>query len=310
MHGVAVRQNGGDQVKGDRQTAALPVAHRQHAPGFLDLGGVGGQLALFVVAAGNGQLHTAQAAVLDFAVAELADRAVDHRVLTVGARHCHDKRVVADFAVLAAPCGHVGHRVRPADTDAAVVGCQPAVGTAAHPVVVVAQRHNADAVLLGKLAGTVHSTLGVQRTEATVAVPALNAAHARHAGGAGGGVDFAFFQIADDAGEAVQTVAEHTRQAVLRKDDGGILRVRGGKAFLFQHAGKLGDHFFIRYTFHFTFSFVFVRLSNLCACIGCVSAYFNWIIFFAYEFVNRFYVSGYNLENATNSPVKFYTISL
>ena len=44
----------------------------------------------------------------------------------------------------------------------------------------------------------------------------------------------------------------------------------------------------IRYTFHFTFSFVFVCLSNLCACIGCVSAYSNWIIFFAYEFVNRF----------------------
>ena len=178
------------------------------------------------------------------------------------------------------------------------------------PVVVVAQRHNADAVLLGKLAGTIHRTLGVQRAEAAVAVPALDAAHTGHAGGASGGVDLALFQIADHAGEAVQTVAEHTRQAVLRKDDGSILRVRGGKALLFQHAGKLGDHFFIRYTFHFTFSFVFVRLSNLCACIGCVSAYSDWIIFFAYEFVNRFYVSGYNSENTTNPPVKFYTILL
>ena len=70
------------------------------------------------------------------------------------------------------------------------------------------------------------------------------------------------------------------------------------------------DEYMKKYTFHFTFSFVFVCLSNLCACIGCVSAYSNWIIFFAYEFVNRFYVSGYNSENATNSPVKFYTISL
>ena len=171
-------------------------------------------------------------------------------MLAVGTGHRHDQGVVADLAVLAAPGRHVGHGVGPADAHAAVVGGQPAVGAAAHPVVVVAQGHHAHAVLLGQLTGTVHGALGVQRAETAMAVPPLQRAEGGHAGGAGRGVDLALFQVADHPGEAVQAVAEDAGQAVLGEDDGGILGVLVGKAFLFQHAGKLGYHGFIGNTFH------------------------------------------------------------
>lgn len=119
VDGVSVGQHRGDQVQRDGQAAALPVAHGQHPPGLLDLGGIAGQLTMLVVAAGHRELHPPQAAVLDFAVAELADGAVDHGALAVGAGNGHNQGGVADPAVLAAPGGHGGHGVGPADAHTA-----------------------------------------------------------------------------------------------------------------------------------------------------------------------------------------------
>ena len=143
---------------------------------------------------GTGRLPASQTGALQLAVAELAQGAVHHDVLTVGAGDSEDDGVIADAAVFGAPSRHIGGGVRPADADAAVFGGQPAVGAAAHPVVVVAQCHDADAVLFGEGAGTLHCALCVQRAEAAVAVPALHTAHAGDALGAGKRVDLALFR--------------------------------------------------------------------------------------------------------------------
>ena len=81
-------------------------------------------------------------------------------MLPVTSRDGHDKRVISNLLVNAAPCRHVGLCVGPADSDAALVGCLPSITSAAHPVV-VAQRHNADAILLCQLHGAVHGFFGI-----------------------------------------------------------------------------------------------------------------------------------------------------
>ena len=171
-------------------------------------------------------------------------------MLAVGAGDSEDERVIADAAVFGAPGRHIGGGVRPADADAAFFGGQPAVGAAAHPVVVVAQCHDADAVLLGEGAGTLHCALCVQRAEAAVAVPALHTAHAGDALGAGKRVDLALFEVAHHPRKAIQTVAVHAGKAVLGENHSGVFGVRRGEAVLFQHAGELSDHFFVGDTFH------------------------------------------------------------
>lgn len=176
-------------------------------------------------------------------------------MLPVGAGNGHDQGIVADLPVLAAPGGHVGHGVGPADAHTALVRRQPAVGAAPHPVVVVAQGHHPHAVGLGQGTGAVHGTFGVQRPEAPVPVPALHGTERGHTGGPGGGVDLALVQVAHHPGKPVQAMAVHPGQTVLGKDDSGIPGVIGGESFLFQHAGKLGHHGFIGHTFHGGISF-------------------------------------------------------
>ena len=54
--------------------------------------------------------------------------------------------IVADLSVFTAPGRHIRHGIGPADSDAALVSSLPSVAAAAHPVVVIAQRHNAHTV--------------------------------------------------------------------------------------------------------------------------------------------------------------------
>ena len=117
-------------------------------------------------------------------------------------------------------------------------------------MVVVAQCHDADAVLLGEGAGTFHCALCIQRAKAAVAVPALHTAHAGEALSAGKRVDLARFEVAHHARKAIQTVAVHAGKAVLGENHSGIFCIRRGETVLFQHAGKLSDHFFVGDTFH------------------------------------------------------------
>lgn len=73
-----------------------------------DGGGVCRELAVLVAAAGYGQLPARQTGALQLAVAELAQGAVHHDVLAVGAGDSEDERVIADAAVFGAPGRHIG----------------------------------------------------------------------------------------------------------------------------------------------------------------------------------------------------------
>ena len=70
-------------------------------------------------------------------IRKLRNCTVNHRMFTIGTRHCHDQRVVSYFTVQAAPCRHVRHCVGPADTDTSMICCEPSICTASHPVVIV-----------------------------------------------------------------------------------------------------------------------------------------------------------------------------
>ena len=75
---------------------------------LFDGGGVCRELAVLVAAAGYGQLPASQTGALQLAVAELAQGAVHHDVLAVGAGDSEDERVIADAAVFGAPGRHIG----------------------------------------------------------------------------------------------------------------------------------------------------------------------------------------------------------
>ena len=166
-------------------------------------------------------------------------------MLAVGAGHGQDQRVIADVVVLGTPCGHIRAGIGPADADAALICRLPAVGAAPHPVVVVAQRHQPNTVLLGQLHGTVHGPLCVQGAKAAVAIPALHRTKTGHALCLGGRVDAALFQVIHHHREAIQAVAEHTGQTILGENFGGIVGTVGGEAVFFQYTLKLGQHRFI-----------------------------------------------------------------
>ena len=146
------------------------------------------QFPFCIVTARHGQLHAPQPTVLDLSVRKLGYRAVQHNMLAVGARHRQNERVVSNPAVFPSPCGHIGHCVGPADADEASVCCQPAISTAAQPVVVVSQRHQTDAVLFCQHTGAFHRTPGVQRAKASMAVPAFQHAGTQFTGRAGAGI--------------------------------------------------------------------------------------------------------------------------
>ena len=93
-----------------------------------------------------------------------------------------------------------------------------------------------------------HGVAGIQRAEAALAVPALHGTEAGSTHGLGGGVDLALAQVFHHPGEAVQPVAEHARQAVLGKNFGGFVGTLRAEAVFLQHALKLGQHGFIRYS--------------------------------------------------------------
>jgi len=57
--GVAAGEHGGEDVEGEGQAGAFPEADGEGALGALDGGGVGGEVAGLVVAAGDGELQAA-----------------------------------------------------------------------------------------------------------------------------------------------------------------------------------------------------------------------------------------------------------
>ena len=112
-------------------------------------------------------------------------------------------------------------------------------------MVVVAQRHQTDAILMGQLHSTPHGMPGVQRAKAALAVPAFHRAKAGDALSRGGRVDAAFFQVIHYHRKAVQAVAEYACQTVLCKDLGSLVGTLRAEAVFVQHTLKLGQHGFI-----------------------------------------------------------------
>ena len=82
-------------------------------------------------------------------------------MVAVASGNRHNQRVIADLAVCAAPGRHIRTGIGPADSDTALVCSLPAIGAAAHPMVVVAQGYHTDAKLLSKLYSPSHGLTGI-----------------------------------------------------------------------------------------------------------------------------------------------------
>ena len=242
----AAGKHGRHQVERNRDTGALPVTDRQHPPGLFDLSRVSGDVAIGVIAADNRQRYLFEPALLDFSIGELRHRAVDHNMLAVRARDCNDERVIADAAVFAAPGGHIGHRVGPADADAACVRRLPAEISAAHPVVVVAERHDTHAIFARKLHCTVHAALRIEVSHAKLAVPAFKPSASANPDRFLVRLDVAFFDVGNDAWEAVDAVGIDAVHTVVGKNFRRFERIRFVKAFFDQDAVKFCHQFVIR----------------------------------------------------------------
>ena len=171
-------------------------------------------------------------------------------MLPVRLRHGENDGVVADLAVPAAPCRHVGRRIGPADPDAAVVGRLPAVASAAQPVVVVAQGDKADPICMGKRNSLIHRLPCVEWPKSSMSVPAFDCAEGHHALRLYLRVDHALVKIIHHSREADVAVAVNAIQTVVREHSSGVGRVFLREAALDQNTLKLAEHFVIRYLNH------------------------------------------------------------
>ncbi len=124
----------------------------------------------------------------------------------VGAGDGEDEGVVADGGGGGTPGGDVGEGVGPADGEEASLGGEPAVGTATHPVVGIAEGYGGDAVLAGEEHGAVDGGVGVEVAGAAVSVPSLEGSEAGDEGGLGVDIDAAVADHGGEAGEAVEAV--------------------------------------------------------------------------------------------------------
>jgi hypothetical protein len=122
------------------------------------------------------------------------------------ARHRDDERVVADARIGRAPRREVGQRVGPAEADQTRIGRLPPVRAGAHPVIGVAQRHAADAVLPAEDDRPGHRLERVQVAGTAVAVPPLERAVGADPLGPGTDVHDPAGDHPHEAGEPVQAV--------------------------------------------------------------------------------------------------------
>jgi len=180
MGGAAAGEHGGEDVEGEGEAGAFPKADGEGALGALDGGGIGGEVAGFVVAAGDGELLAAFAISGKGAVGELGHGNVEDDGSVWGRRPgakapllwCsfsglkatapsgktfkrstggdgEDEGVVAEGGSGGAPGWEVGEGVGPAEGGAAGFGSLPAIGSAALPVGGVAESYGSEAVGFG-----------------------------------------------------------------------------------------------------------------------------------------------------------------
>ena len=228
MGGVAAREKGGEEVEGEGEAGALPEADWQGAGGLGDGCGIRGELAVTIVAAGDGERLVAFAVGVELAVGELAHGHVEHDVGPAGvvalgsaAGDGEDERVVADRGGGGTPGGEVGHGVGPADGEETLVGGLPAVGSGAHPVIGVGEGDGAEAVRAGEGDGALHGREGVEVADAGVAVPALERAVAKDEGRGRCDVDQAAADRGDEAGETIEAVSVDAVAGGLGDEAGG-----------------------------------------------------------------------------------------
>ena len=127
-----------------------------------------------------------------------------------GTGNGEDQRIVAQRGSGRAPRGQIGQRVGPAQGEDPGVRGEPAVASAAHPVVGVGEGDAAEAVLAGEGDGALHGGVRVEIAGAKVAVPAFDSERAWRlrgdAGGLGVDVDRAVGDHLGEAREAVEAV--------------------------------------------------------------------------------------------------------
>ena len=235
--GVAECGDGGDGVEEDGQAGAFPVADGERALGGFDGCGVGGEIALCVEAAWDGELLIAAAMAFERAVGELGHGHVEDE-MAGGAGHGEDERVVADGGFGRAPCGEIGHGVGEAEADHAGFRGLPAVGAAAHPVVGVAEGDAADAVGAGEGDGAFHGGVGVEVAGALAAVPTLECAEGGDADGCGMDVYGPILDGGEEAREAEDAVGVDAVKSGLCEETGAELGAFGGEAVAFEDGGE------------------------------------------------------------------------
>src|SRR6266849_4503187 len=91
-------------------------------------------------------------------------------------RHRYHERIIAKSRFARTPRREVRHRVGPADANDARVRGLPAIAATAHPVIGVAQRDAADAVVARKRYGPLHTRVSVQVAGPAPAIPLLKRA--------------------------------------------------------------------------------------------------------------------------------------
>src|SRR6266852_674304 len=100
--------------------------------------------------------------------------------MTCGARHGNHQRIVTQPRFTRTPRREVRHRVGPADANGARIRGLPAIAATAHPVIGVAQRDAADAVVARKRYGALHTRVIVQVAGPAPAIPSLKRAVSRY----------------------------------------------------------------------------------------------------------------------------------
>jgi len=142
--GAAAGEHGGQDVEGEGETRSFPEADGEWAGGAFDGGGVCGEGAGLVVAAGDGELLAAFAVGGEGTVGELRHGHVEDDgcggflgrwvVGIVEVRDGEDERVVAEGWGGGSPGREVGEGVGPAHGGEAGVCGLPAVGAGALPM--------------------------------------------------------------------------------------------------------------------------------------------------------------------------------
>jgi hypothetical protein len=208
MGGKAAGEHRRKHVQHQRKAGALPIADRHCALRRLDSRGVAGEVARSVEAPIDRQQRTASAIGSESPVGKLRHRHIENNMSSrrTRTRHSDDQRIVPHGRRSRSPGGHVCQSVAPAHREHSGFGGDPAVGSAAHPVVRARQSNTSDAVLLCQLHRPLRGRERVQVADPAMPIPAFERAQTSSSGGLSVDVDAAILDHRGEARKAVQSM--------------------------------------------------------------------------------------------------------